>query len=92
MCATPLGAVGAQTRHSAAQATNPALTLTTAAAQVRLFLNAADRYRHITGHAVDRAIRRTGGPLQLRYDARGRAVIEAEFTEAGARIVLFGAR
>jgi alpha-galactosidase len=59
---------------------------------VVLFANASGRYRYVTERAADRASWQTGGPLQIRYDARGRAVIDAEFTGPGARIVFFGAR
>ncbi len=59
---------------------------------VVVFANAAGRYTYVTARPADRAVWHTGGPARVRHDARGRAVIETEFTEPGARILFFGAR
>jgi alpha-galactosidase len=59
---------------------------------VVLFANARGRYTFVSENAVHPLAWHTGGPLQLRRDGKGRAVIEAEFAEPGARVLFFGAR
>ncbi len=63
---------------------------TTGRGAVVLFANAGGRYVYVTQREPSQITWHTGGPVGIRYDAQGRAVIEAEFTEPGARVVFFG--
>jgi alpha-galactosidase len=58
---------------------------------VVLFANTAGHYSYVTQNDVHRKAWHTGGPVALRRDERGRAVIDVNFSEPGARIFFFGA-
>lgn len=57
---------------------------------VVLFATAKGSYRYITAHQPHRTFSATGS-VKVHYDAKGHAVIEADFTSPGAAIVFFGA-
>jgi alpha-galactosidase len=57
---------------------------------VVIFANAAGSYTYVTQRQTVSPHWATGGPVTVRRDGKGRAVIEANFSEPGARIVFFG--
>jgi hypothetical protein len=57
---------------------------------VVIFATAAGRYTYVTERRADPKVWTTGGPVDLRHDRGGRAVIDVNFTEPGARILFFG--
>jgi alpha-galactosidase len=58
---------------------------------VVLFANTAGHYSYVTKNDVHPKAWHTGGPVSLRRDGQGRAVIDVHFSEPGARILFFGA-
>jgi alpha-galactosidase len=56
---------------------------------VVVFANAQGSYTYVTKHKVDRSLWKNEG-VKVNFDAKGRAVIEADFTGPGAKIIFFG--
>jgi alpha-galactosidase len=67
------------------------LSAKTGKGAVVLFSATAGTYRYVTQHKTNAAIWHTEG-MSVTRNEQGRAVIEAEFTEPSARIVLFGVK
>jgi alpha-galactosidase len=58
---------------------------------VVLFANARGSYTYVSENKVDSEIWKNEG-TEVSFDARGRAVIRASFTEPGAKIIFFGVK
>jgi hypothetical protein len=65
------------------------LSAKTGKGAVVLFSATAGTYRYITQHKPDEAVWHTDG-VSVTRNSQGHAVIEVEFGEPSARIVLFG--
>lgn len=63
---------------------------TTGRGAVVLFASTPGTYRYVTAAAPSRSVWRNEG-VEVAWDAKGRAIIEAAFHAPSARIVLFGA-
>ncbi|MBC3789067.1 hypothetical protein FHK02_5642 [Spirosoma sp. LMG 31448] len=55
---------------------------------VSIFANTSGQYTYVTDNRVDPAMWKTEG-VTVSIDAKGRAIIQATFTNPGARIVFF---
>jgi alpha-galactosidase len=62
---------------------------TTGRGVVVVFANSRGSYTYVTKHKVDRSLWKNEG-VKVNFDAKGRAVIEADFTGPGAKIIFFG--
>jgi hypothetical protein len=58
---------------------------------VCFFATAHGKYRYVTQHAPDKKWWATEG-VTVSYDAKGRAVIDAEFNPGGAKVIFFGVK
>jgi hypothetical protein len=56
---------------------------------VCVFSTAHGKFKYITQHTADKKWWATEG-VTMSYDAKGRAVIEADFTTSGAKVIFFG--